>query len=177
MAALRSAPASATGATVLLPDGTSHYVSRATAEAMAPPAPSHSEQMAAIHREAAGVMTLDVVLREDMPDLVHAALANAQTFAGKLLTRVNLALGDIAKAPATKPKLCATCPRLLGGGRFSIVLATPACDDPQTALALAVCHDCGTSRGAVRNKAIEALRRLWPDARPIDITHPDGGRA
>ena len=173
---LRTAPNTATGATVLLPDGEPVYVSRETADAMAPPLDKRGDQMATIHREAAGLMHLDVVLREDMPAMVAAA-ARGAVEAAELFQRVNAALADILSAPEGAPKLCAACPKPLADGRYSLALAIPACDAPSNALALAVCHDCAVAREDVRAKAIEALRRLWPDARPVTITHPDGGRA
>ena len=173
---LRTAPETATGATILLPDGEQVYVSRETADAMAPPSDTRSDQMEAIHREAAGLMHLDVVMREDMPAMVAAA-ARGNPEAAELFQRVNTALLDILNAPVVAPKLCAVCPRPLAGGRYSLALAIPACDAPSNALALAVCHDCAGAREDVREKAIEALRHLWPDARPVTITHPDGGRA
>ena len=175
MAYLRTAPDTATGATVLLPDGKPVYIAREAADAMAPPEATRVERMEAIHREAAGLMHLDVVLRDDMSAMVAAA-ARGEAEAAELFQRVN-ALLDILSAPEGNPKLCASCPRPLANGRYSLALAIPACDDPSNALALAVCHDCAVDREAVRARAIEALRKLWPDARPVTITHPDGGRA
>ena len=173
---LRSAPDTATGATILLPDGEQVYVSRQTADAMTPPSDTRSDQMEAIHREAAGLMHLDVVMREDMPAMIAAASRGASE-AAELFQRVNAALLDILSAPKGGSKLCAVCPQPLADGRYSLALATPACDAPSNALALAVCHDCASAREDVRAKAIEALRRVWPDARPVTVTHPRGGRA
>ena len=176
MAYLRTAPATATGATVLLPDGEPVYIAREAADAMAPPPETRAERMEAIHGEAAGLMHLDVVLRDDMPAMVAAA-AHGDAEAAELFQRVNAALLDILSAPEGNPKLCASCPQPLADGRYSLAFATPACDDPSNALALAVCHDCAADREDVRTRAVEALRRLWPDARPVTITHPDGGHA
>ena len=173
---LRQAPATAEGATLFMPDGETMFVSRETADAMAPPVQSYAEQMTSIHQEAAGLMNLDIVLRDDMVAMVSAAaLGNLE--AVKMHQRVNGALLGMLKASADAPKLCATCPETLGGGRFSLALATPACDDPTNTLALAICHTCATTRDDVRTKATEALRRIWPDARRVTVTHPAGGRA
>ena len=42
---------------------------------------------------------------------------------------------------------------------------------------MAICHRCGTTPGGIHAAAVASLRLIWPDARPIHVTHPDGGRA
>lgn len=73
--------------------------------------------------------------------------------------------------------LCGSCPRPLLNNEFSFVITRPACDDPINAVALAICRKCGTTREDIQQKAVIALRRIWPDLRPITITNPAGGRA
>lgn len=76
----------------------------------------------------------------------------------------------IAAAPRRRPMLCASCPRALRGSAYSFVVALPARDDP-TQLRCAVEPD------AITAKAVTALRKLWPDLRPIAITQETGTRA
>ena len=176
MECLRAAPATATGATVLLPDGEPFYIPRSAADAMAPPAPTYADGMTAIHEEAAGLMSLDIILREDMPAVIVAA-AGGNVQAGELAMRVNGVLSDILAASTSEPKLCAVCSGPLAQGRFALALAVPACDAPINSLAMAVCTDCAATREDVRAKATDVLRQIWPDVRRVTITHPGGGRA
>ena len=60
---------------------------------------------------------------------------------------------------------------------FAVVVAIPGCDDPSAGLALAICTRCGSDRASITAKAAVALRRIWPDLRPITITNPAGGHA
>lgn len=131
--------------------------------------------VARISAECAGVVALQVVTVEDMPELLGHALVGdpeAVRFAG-LVSQV---LQRIQDAPRDRAMLCGCCPKRLRGGRYSIVCAIPHRDDPREALTLAICRRCATRHDAIVQKAGQALRRLWPDLRPIDI-HPAEGRA
>ena len=129
-----------------------------------------------LHDEAAGLLVLDVVRRCDAPDLVLAAAAG-DDYAARLLVAVNDALRNIEKAPTGAPMQCAACAAPLRLGRFALCIARPATADPMQGLGMAICHRCGTTRGGIHAAASASLRLIWPDARPITVTHPDGGRA
>lgn len=126
--------------------------------------------------EAGGLLTLQVVQRADMPALILGALAGSDE-AAQLLRLARDTLASIQAAPRRKPMLCGSCPRGLRDGRFAIVIARPACDDPTQGIALAICARCGPDHDAIQAKAATALARIWPDARAIEVTHPTGGRA
>ena len=134
---------------------------------------AHMQQ---VHTEAAGVMYFDVVRRRDMPRMLGAALAG-DVEAAHLFRLVQQALDGIAGAAPGQERLCATCPRKLTGNRFAIVVATPACDDPTAGFALGICHRCGHTTPALKAQAMRAFKKFWPDARPLTVTHPEGGRA
>ena len=127
-----------------------------------------------VNDEAGGVLSLQVIQRGDMPALISDALAGSGE-AMELLRLVRETMDGIQGAPRRKPMLCGSCPKALRNGRFSIVLAKPACDDPTQGVAMMICAKCGSSIGAIQAAALVALRRIWPDARPITVTHPDGG--
>ncbi len=126
--------------------------------------------------EAGGLLTLQVVQQADMPALVLDALAGSDE-AAKLLRLTRDTLAGIQAAPRKKPMLCGSCPRTLRGGRFSVIIASPACDDPAQGIAMAICPKCGPNHDAIQAAVAVALGRIWPDIRPVTVTHPDGGRA
>jgi len=128
------------------------------------------------HAEAGGMLSLQVIQRTDLPAMILDALAGSAE-AAQLLRLTNQALHNIQAAPRRKPMLCGCCPRSLRHGRYSIIIARPACDDPSQGLALAICNTCGPDRDAIDAKAVAALVRIWPNVRPVAVTHPDGGRA
>ena len=117
-----------------------------------------------------------IVRRDDLPALLGEGLAGDR-LARQLLRSVNEALRCIRDAPRSKPMLCGVCPRRLRNGEYSIVVAWPACDAPTTGFAVGICNKCGPTYEAINEKLPLALARLWPDVRPVRITHPEGGRA
>ena len=126
--------------------------------------------------EAAGVLSLQVIQRGDMPALISDALSGSGE-AMDLLRLVRETMAGIQAAPRRKPMLCGCCPKALRDGRFSVVLAKPDRADASQGVAMMICARCGQNRGAIQAAALVALRRIWPDCRPITITHPGGGRA
>ena len=133
-----------------------------------------SDDMHQVHEEAAGVMTLDVVLFSDIPDLLVSSLMGDHQ-SSLLMRAIGKAFDAIAAAPRSRPTLCACCPRPIKQKvHFSLAIATPARDDPANCLSLAVCAKCATTREDARQKAMSALRRIWPDARTVELTHPAG---
>lgn len=126
--------------------------------------------------EAGGLLTLQIVQRADMPALILDAVAGSEE-AVQLLRLTRDTLASIEAAPRRRPALCGSCPRVLRGGQFAVVVARPACDDPTQGIAMAICARCGPDHGAIQAKAAVALARIWPDVRAIEVTHPNGGYA
>ena len=122
------------------------------------------------------MLTLQVVQRADMPALIRDALAGSDE-AVQILRLTRDTLASIEAAPRQKPMLCGSCPRALRGGQYAVIIARPACDDPTQGIAMAICARCGPVRAAIEVKAAAALRRIWPNARAIEVTHPAGGPA
>lgn len=129
-----------------------------------------------VNDEAGGLLELQVIQRTDLPALMLDALAGSSE-AAQTLRLANDAVAGIQAAPRRRPMLCGCCPRALRGGRYAVVLARPARDDAAQPLAMAICTKCGPDFGAIQAAATVALRRIWPDLRPITITHSKAGRA
>lgn len=130
-----------------------------------------------LHDEAGGMLHLDIVTPDEFPQLALATM-RGDPGAKVLLGQVRRAVSDVHGAPRRSPKLCGSCPRRVRrGDPFSIAIATPACDDPTTALALVICLECGPDRAAVQVAAARGLQRVWPDLRNVAVTHSEGGRA
>jgi hypothetical protein len=129
-----------------------------------------------IHQEAAGVLALNIVRPGDALGLAMASLGgNAE--ATRLMRAVCDMVARIESAPKSKPLLCVCCPRELRGSKFVICVAIPARDSPTNGLTFALCEDCSHDDTALLGKAFSALRTIWPDIRPITVTHPTGARA
>lgn len=142
---------------------------------MSAPDPAWAAGIRRVHHDARGVLALDVVQRMDLPGVLLAALAG-DADALQLARQVNDTLRRIQDAPAHDPMQCACCGAPLRDGRFAVVIAAPEGNpDARAALAMAICHRCGTTPGAITAAAQRALRCIWPDLRPA--THTKGGRA
>ncbi len=126
--------------------------------------------------EAGGMLTVQVIQQHDMPAMIVGALGGSAE-AMQLLRLTNQVLANIQGAPRRKPMLCGSCPRALRGGRYAVIIARPACDDPTQGLSLAICRKCGPDFDAIQAKAAVALARIWPNVRQVTVTHPGGGRA
>ena len=129
-----------------------------------------------LNDEAGGLLTLQVIQRADLPALMLDGLMG-DAEAVEALRLVNNVVGGIQAAPRRKPMLCGACPRGLHGKAYSIIIARPACDDPSAGLALAICNRCGPDFAGIQVAARVALARIWPNLRPVAVTHPQGGRA
>lgn len=130
----------------------------------------------AIHREAGGVLALNIVRPGDALNLVVASLGG-DAEATRLLRAVCDTVARVESAPKRKPMLCGCCPRALRGSGFVICVAIPDRDAPTNGLAFALCENCSRDDAALREKASSALRTIWPDIRTIEITNPAGGHA
>ena len=146
---------------------------------MSAPFPSKAELGAAFQRindQASGLLVVEAVLLEDMPGLFIEALAgNANAL--RVLRMVRQSVDRIERAPKNARMLCASCPRSLRQGRYIVAAAFPSCDDPAEGMAMAVCDRCASTREQAVERATFGLRRVWPDLRPIAVTHPEGGKA
>jgi hypothetical protein len=130
----------------------------------------------AIHREAAGMLALNIVRPGDALNLVVASL-EGDPEATRLLRAVRDTVARVESAPKRKPMLCGCCPRALRGSGFVICVAIPDRDSPTNGLAFALCEHCSRDDTALVGKASSALRTIWPDLRPVTVTHPAGARA
>ena len=74
--------------------------------------------------------------------------------------------------------LCGCCPRPFPKNDFSIVIAMPEVGSPTRGLSVGICKRCATEPEQIRDKAMVALRKIFPDAKPVYLgaTH-EGGRA
>lgn len=130
------------------------------------------QHIAELHAEAGGVMVLEVVGQADMPAILAAAL-DGDAEARLVCSMVTEGLAAIQDAPAGTPMLCATCDEALHGRAFTFALALPVGDNPHRGLCMAVCPGCGPNREAARARALQAVRSIWPGARPFTL-HPGG---
>ena len=126
--------------------------------------------------EAGGLLEVLVVQHCDLPALIGDALGGSEE-ALHILRMVNNVAGSIQSAPPRKPMLCGACPAGLHGAAFSVIIARPACDNPSEGLAVAICPKCGPDYDAIYAAATVALGRIWSGVRPVQVTHPSGGKA
>lgn len=135
--------------------------------------------LSAIQADAGGVLMVTVVHPSEGPMLLASAM-NGNKTAIRLFQAIVQSLEGIARAPRRRPMLCATCPRPLRKmSGFSIAVAMPERGDPSHGLCLAICARCANENqpNAVTAKAITALAKIWPDLKPVTVTHKTGGRA
>lgn len=127
--------------------------------------------------EGGGVIAFDAVRVRDLPLLLGEALGGSQE-ARMLLQAVERALTKIKEAPQRRPMLCAACPQpVRHGDKFAVVVLRGAAADACQAITMAVCRRCGPTPGAIKAAAAVGVRRFFPDARAIEPTHENGGRA
>jgi hypothetical protein len=96
-----------------------------------------------------------------------------------LLLAVRQAATRIKQAPQRKPTLCICCPRSIKRLSATTVfgVASAGIANPTAAIGFVFCERCAADRATLAARAAEGLRRIWPDLRPVTITHPTGGRA
>jgi hypothetical protein len=130
-----------------------------------------------VHKEAGGLLELCVVRPEDMLLLILSGLSGDRRANATAIAVTDAICGISEAAKTSAPKLCGSCPRELTDNRYAVVVAMPQRDEPSTAIGMAICHGCATTEVGIREKAMLGFRNLWPNLRPIAITHQDGGRA
>jgi hypothetical protein len=131
-----------------------------------------------IHDEAAGLLNVDIVDPLRCFQLLAAA-ALGDYEASVLIQAVAQAGRAVKKAPPRKPTRCMCCPRVVRRISATTVfgVAYPATGNPSAALGFVFCDGCSSDHGTLVEKATAGLRRIWPDLRPVVITHPVGGVA
>ena len=131
-----------------------------------------------VQDEARGLLDvtiIDAVTRSEL--LASAVLGDPE--ATVLLQAVTQAAARIQQAPRRMPALCMCCPRPVKRVTAATVfgVAVPASLNPSGVVGFVFCERCGADRASLLTKAAEGLRRIWPDLRCVEITHPEGGRA
>ena len=133
-------------------------------------------QLEQLIRESGGLLNVDVVLREDLPAMA-AAILDGDPRAISLIGAVR-SLFEVHEAPEPcQPLLCRRCHQPVGDLPFAACAVSPASEAGTIQLVFAICHTCGDTHDTALAAAMEAVRRMRPDARPVEITHPSGGRA
>jgi hypothetical protein len=56
-------------------------------------------------------------------------------------------------------------------------IAAPSTQLPLSGVDFAICGACAADRARLMARAAEGLRLIWPDLRPIVVTHPEGANA
>jgi hypothetical protein len=131
-----------------------------------------------INDEAAGMLDVDIIDAAYGATLLVRALRGDRESAALLLA-VTQAAALIKRAPRRNPVLCICCPRSVKRLSDATVfgVATPSIANPTGALGFIFCDRCGADRATLAAKAADGLKRIWPDLRPVVVTHPEGGRA
>ena len=140
---------------------------------------SRAADLQALQAEADGIMGFHVLQPRDVPELLGCA-ARGELDALQLVNVLCDLLERIAHAPRDKPMLCSCCSHRLrrsGFTGFSVIIASPERPDASRCLALAICDQCERTPEAIQVKAMQAFRRIWPDARPITIDRRGAGQA
>ena len=139
---------------------------------------SQATDLQTLQDEAAGVMGFHLLRPSDVPELLGCA-AYGDRDALQLVNALSDLLVRIATAPRDNPTLCSCCCHQLrrtGFAGFSVIVATAERPNASRCLALAICDQCGTTPEAIEGRAMEAFRRIWPDARPITIDQRSVGQ-
>lgn len=139
-----------------------------------------SDLSRAVHQiavEGGGALVFDAIRSHDIPLLIAEALAGCQE-ARTLLQAVEHTLRKLQHAPQRRPMLCLSCPKpVRDGDKYSVVVLRGAAEDACQAVTMVVCRRCGPTPGAIKAAATVGVRRFFPDARPVQQTHSEGGRA
>jgi hypothetical protein len=132
----------------------------------------------AINDEAAGMLDINIIdAAAGLEMLLDAALGNVE--AATLMRAVHQAAARIKNAPRNAPAFCLCCPRSVRRINSATIfgVARPSTAKPSNALAFVFCDRCSADRGNLAARAATGLRRIWPDLKPVTVTHPEGGRA
>jgi hypothetical protein len=136
-----------------------------------------AEGLKTVTRESGGVVQIYVLEPEDQADLMIAAVLGDKMAAVLESGLQSLIQNAVRAADTSTPMLCASCPETIADLDFNVVLAIPDCDKPTRSMGMAVCRNCATTKSVAGQKAIQALRCVWPNSRQFVPTHATGGRA
>ena len=126
-----------------------------------------------VHEDAAGLLELFIVLPPEMPGLLAAMGSSGRLT--KLAALAMRTIMDLHEAPANDPLQCLACCRPMTLRiPCSVVLAIPQQDAPRKCLGSVMCADCGTEPDVIQTKAIQALKNVWPQLRPITVSDQVG---
>ena len=131
----------------------------------------------AVAVEAAGRLDISIIRPTDAGPLILAALAGDRD-AQRLLT----ATQDVARRVRTAGRgadavMCGCCDNLLIDTAHSVVVAAPYRDDPARCIVMGICVQCATDDVAIKRKTFQALRRIFPDGRAVQLQQHAAGRA
>jgi hypothetical protein len=140
------------------------------------PSPAFIKSIHQLHAEAAGVIEA-VVIRPSDTEGLFADIIAGDPEAHRLGAAINAALSRVNEWPKRQRLLCATCQKRVQGDGFAFVVVSALRDDAARSLTLAICTGCAIEPEDIKARANVALRVIWPDHRPMVVTHPGGGRA
>ncbi len=145
---------------------------------MSDAASDRAEWAAGIERastEAGGLWNLQLIRpQHGLPLLMAAATGDAH--AANLLNSMVQLAKQIRTAPKHKPALCLSCPRHIRKCEgVTFIITAPDNDRYTSSIGSALFPRCASDPDGGGSKAIEGVRRLIPDARPITITDPESG--
>jgi hypothetical protein len=125
-----------------------------------------------LQTEAGGALNIDIINAAAGAHLAARSMAGDYE-AGVLLRAVAHAIAQIGRAPRSRPSLCVFCPRRIRRISPATVfgIASPAIVCPSNVLAFAFCDRCGSDPATLPEKARQGLQRIWPDLRPVTVTH------
>lgn len=131
-----------------------------------------------VNDESAGLLDISIIDGASGTALLVAAL-HGKYEAAVLLKAVTQAAGRVKQAARRKPALCICCPRTIKRITATTVfgIATPSIASPTGAIGFVFCDRCAEDPTTLPAKAANGLRGIWPDLRPVVITHATGGRA
>ena len=129
-----------------------------------------------VYHEDVGLLVLAIVQPADGQELERAALAG-DACAVTLLPQIQEFVAFVQTAPITSRARCCGCGAEFVSGQFAVAVVTPDISDQAAGVGVGVCPKCGSTISAIKATLIRVLRYAWPGLRPIQITHPEGGRA
>ena len=124
------------------------------------------------------MMKLAVLQPEDvLAFAVTLALGHATPDTRMLLSAAIDFVGRVGNAPPREAVLCACCTRHLARVPFSLAVAMPARDDGTRGIAMGICQRCAAGPAETTAKAMQALRKIFPEARPMQTPCHVAGHA
>jgi hypothetical protein len=132
----------------------------------------------AVSAEAAGLLNVTIVDSETCGEILADAMMGDER-AVALFNASLEARRRVANVPRRRPALCVACPRAVKRVTRATIfgVALPATARPEAVIGFVFCARCAADRGTLLAKAEIGLRGVWPDLRPLVVTHPEGGRA